>query len=222
MPKDLLPLLPDILRIPDSLRDKLPALPEEWEIDFASEGGRKELRKRFLARVKAFRMITKDLSAEEQKAAELYLARLKAWMQEKGTEEDRTEEPRLQEVRKALYKRFGGKEKQVQPPNASTKAAPPPEPAAPPKPVAHSAAETKPAAGLARPTPAKATPPPQAPAAITPKPRRKMLTFKVDESVVTKMRHVVYWYGAKNQQQFLEGMLLQCIDDMENEQERKN
>lgn len=54
-----------------------------------------------------------------------------------------------------------------------------------------------------------------------PKPNRKMLTFKVDEDIASKMVHLVYWYGAKNQQHFLEGMLLQCIADMEDDIEKE-
>ena len=69
-------------------------------------------------------------------------------------------------------------------------------------------------------TPTKDVPTATAPNATAPKPKRKMLTFKVDEDVVKKMRDVVYWYGARNQQDLLEQMLLQYIDEMEKEKEQ--
>jgi hypothetical protein len=54
-----------------------------------------------------------------------------------------------------------------------------------------------------------------------PKPNRKMLTFTVDENVADKMHHVVYWYGAKSRQHFLEEMLLKAIDDLEKDLENE-
>lgn len=48
-----------------------------------------------------------------------------------------------------------------------------------------------------------------------PKPKQKQLNFKVDEDVAAKMVHLVYWHGAKNQQNFLEQLLLKAIEDMD-------
>jgi hypothetical protein len=205
----------------------LPALPNENEMDWSSEEERKAVGELCLAKIKAWLLTPYNPSPQEQKAADEHYRCLKRWIRMNLEEEIRKEDEReLEELaenrrkwkleganRSPLARRFAPSPPAVPSQPIVTPVQPQINAEAPGHPVVPPQAPAEVTPTVPPPSQINAEAPP-----ATPKPKTTQLNFRVDEDVAAKMRDVVYFYGAKNQQHFLEQLLLKAIDDMEEEQ----